>query len=120
MAHQGKPSPQGPESVPANPPGRSVDQSQHDFELGFFGGTLFTGAFYLAASGLRRKCPDVGSDGGELGGIGPLVRGRSGFGVAVIFAKVFSQVWPHCCPLMRFFVQEARVSLKPLNTEPKV
>ena len=40
MAHQGKPSSHGPESISANPPGRSVDQTQHDFEIGFFGGVL--------------------------------------------------------------------------------
>ena len=40
MAHQGNPSPQGPEPVSANPPGRPADQSQLDFELDFFGGVL--------------------------------------------------------------------------------
>jgi O-antigen ligase len=40
-------------------------------ELGLVGGTLFTGAFYLAAVGLYRKCPEVGPVGGELERIRP-------------------------------------------------
>jgi tetratricopeptide (TPR) repeat protein len=40
MAHQGKPSHKGPESVSANPPSRATDLSQLDFELDFFAGVL--------------------------------------------------------------------------------
>jgi len=47
MAHQGKPFQQGPEPVSTNPPGRSADQSQLDFELDFFGGVLNRLADYV-------------------------------------------------------------------------
>jgi tetratricopeptide (TPR) repeat protein len=47
MAHQGKPSHQGPEPVSANPPGRSTDLSQLDFELDFFGGVLTRHSDYV-------------------------------------------------------------------------
>jgi O-antigen ligase len=40
-------------------------------ELGFAGGTLFTGAFYLAAAGLYRRYRNVGADRGELERIRP-------------------------------------------------
>ncbi len=46
MAHQGKPS-HGSEPVSANPPGRSADQPQLDFELDFFGGVLTRNADYV-------------------------------------------------------------------------
>jgi hypothetical protein len=32
----------------------------------------------------------------------------------LILENVFNQVCPHCWPMMRFLVQAARVSLKPL------
>ena len=47
MAHQGKPSHQGPEQASASPPGRSSDQSQLDFELDFFSGVLSRHADYV-------------------------------------------------------------------------
>ena len=47
MAHQGKPSPQGPEPVSANPTTRSADPSQLDFELDFFSGVLTRHADYV-------------------------------------------------------------------------
>ena len=41
MAHQGKPFNEGPEPTAAGePPVRTADQSQLDFELDFFGGIL--------------------------------------------------------------------------------
>ena len=46
MAHQGKPS-HGSEPVSTNPPGRSSDQPQLDFELDFFGGVLTRHADYV-------------------------------------------------------------------------
>jgi tetratricopeptide (TPR) repeat protein len=47
MAQQGQPSPQGHEPVSANPPSRSPDQSQLDFELDFFGGVLAANPDYV-------------------------------------------------------------------------